>query len=72
MDSVHAFELVLGLLVVIVVLTAVAEKIGVPYPIALVLGGLALALVPGLPAVQLNPELVFICFFRPCFTARPG
>ena len=65
MDSVHAFELVLSLLVVVVILTAVAEKIGVPYPIALVLGGLALALIPGLPDVQLNPGLVFILFLPP-------
>lgn len=65
MDSVHAFELVLALLVVIVVLTAGSEKLGVPYPIALVLGGLALALMPGSPEVQLNPGLVFILFLPP-------
>ena len=65
MDSVHAFELVLGLLVVIVALTALAEKIGVPYPIALVLGGLVLALIPGLPDARLNPDLVFILFLPP-------
>lgn len=65
MDSVHVFELVLGLLVAIVALTALAEKFAVPYPIALVLGGLGLALIPGLPDARLNPELVFILFLPP-------
>ena len=65
MDSVHAFELVLGLLVVIVALTALAEKFAVPYPIALVLGGLGLAMIPGLPDARLNPDLVFILFLPP-------
>ena len=36
-----------------------AHKITLPYPIALVLGGLALSFVPRLPAVNLNPDVVF-------------
>ena len=36
-----------------------AHKITLPYPIVLVLGGLALSFVPGLPAVNLNPDVVF-------------
>src|SRR5215212_4489353 len=35
------------------------------YPILLVLGGLALGFVPGLPAVELDPELVFLLFLPP-------
>src|SRR5207249_363768 len=41
------------------------RKLPIPYPILLVLGGLALALIPGLPRVRLNPELVFIFFLPP-------
>jgi Na+/H+ antiporter len=37
----------------------------VPYPIALVLGGLCISLVPGLPHVSINPELVFLFFLPP-------
>lgn len=58
-------ELVLGLLVVIALLATLARKIRVPYPIVLVLGGLALALVPGLPEIRLEPELVLLLFLPP-------
>jgi monovalent cation/hydrogen antiporter len=37
----------------------------VPYPIPLVLGGLALGLIPGIPDVQLDPELVLLLFLPP-------
>lgn len=42
-----------------------AHKWEIPYPIMLVLGGLAFALIPGLPRVRLNPELVFLFFLPP-------
>ena len=41
------------------VLAVLAHKITLPYPIVLVLGGLALSFVPRLPAVNLNPDVVF-------------
>jgi CPA1 family monovalent cation:H+ antiporter len=37
----------------------------VPYPILLVLGGLLLGFLPGLPAVELPPELVLVVFLPP-------
>jgi hypothetical protein len=48
-------ELVLVLLAVAAGLAVIAERLRVPYPILLVLGGLALAVVPGLPAVRIDP-----------------
>jgi CPA1 family monovalent cation:H+ antiporter len=42
-----------------------ASRINVSYPILLVLGGLAIALVPGLPRVELRPDLVFLIFLPP-------
>src|SRR4029077_387851 len=39
--------------------------LGVPYPILLVVGGLLLGLVPGLPRVQLAPDVVFLVFLPP-------
>jgi Na+/H+ antiporter len=62
---VNVLELVLGLLVVVAALVTVARKTQVPYPVVLVAGGLALALVPGLPHVQLDPKLVFVLFLPP-------
>src|SRR5437764_1187286 len=42
-----------------------ARKLVVPYPILLVIGGLTLALVPGLPTIRLDPDLVFLVFLPP-------
>jgi CPA1 family monovalent cation:H+ antiporter len=61
----NAIELVLGLLVAVACLALIARKLPVPYPILLLVGGLALALVPGLPAVRLDPELVFLVLLPP-------
>src|SRR6266700_8278390 len=46
-------------------LVVVARRLGIPYPILLVLGGLAISLVPGLPRVVLDPNLVFVLFLPP-------
>ncbi|HEX7134002.1 MAG TPA: Na+/H+ antiporter [Iamia sp.] len=59
-------EIVLAaVLVAVAGLNAVASRIGIPYPIVLVLGGLALGLVPGLPEVALEPDLVLLVFLPP-------
>src|SRR5438067_6211802 len=61
----HATEIILGLLLVVAALAWVANRLRVPYPILLVIGGLALAFVPRLPAVELRPDLVFVLFLPP-------
>ena len=61
----HEIELVLGLLVAVAALATLAHRLGVPYPIVLVLGGLLIGIVPGLPDVQLAPDLVFLLFLPP-------
>jgi CPA1 family monovalent cation:H+ antiporter len=58
-------RLVLLMLVAVAVLASIARRLNIPYPIALVLGGLALALIPGLPRVQLDPDLIFLLFLPP-------
>jgi CPA1 family monovalent cation:H+ antiporter len=58
-------ELILICLVAVALLAIVARKIRIPYPILLTVGGVALALVPGLPAIHLDPELVFSLFLPP-------
>jgi CPA1 family monovalent cation:H+ antiporter len=64
-----SLEIVLGLMVAVTVLALVARRANIPYPILLVLGGLALALIPGLPAVNLAPDLVFLIFLPPLITS---
>lgn len=60
-----AVETILALLAVMLILVAIAHKLGLPEPILLVVGGLAISLVPGLPRVTLDPDVVFILFLPP-------
>jgi monovalent cation/hydrogen antiporter len=46
-------------------LATLAARLGVPYPILLVLGGLVLGFVPGLPRPELKPDVVFLLFLPP-------
>src|SRR5215471_3760212 len=65
----YAIELVLGLLVAVTALALLAGRLNVPYPILLVIGGLVLGFVPGLPPVSLAPEVVFLVFLPPLLQA---
>jgi Na+/H+ antiporter len=58
-------EVVIALLAGVALLAAVADRAGLPYAAVLVLGGLLIGLVPGLPAVRLNPNLVLFGFLPP-------
>jgi Na+/H+ antiporter len=63
---VHGVELVLvSLLVAVAGLAAAARAVNIPYPIVLVVGGLVLGFVPGMPEVELEPELVLVIFLPP-------
>ena len=65
MEDLHQLEVIIVLFVVVLALTTAAHKLLIPYPILLVIGGLALALVPELPPVHLDPDLVFLVFLPP-------
>lgn len=62
---IKVLELILGLLTVIAALTLVGRRLPVPLPILQVLGGLLLGLIPGMPRVDLSPDLVFLVFLPP-------
>lgn len=61
----EALSAVLLIVVAIAVLYAFSVRVGVPYPALFVLGGLALAFIPGLPRVHLEPELILLVFLPP-------
>src|SRR5215475_3911331 len=64
--GIHAGELVALILLVLVVLFAVlAQRLKTPYPIVLVIAGLALSFVPAVPKIQLNPDIVFLVVLPP-------
>ncbi len=63
--AVSEIALIFGLLAAVATLATVADRVGVPYPILLVLGGLGLAFIPGLPPVDLEPDVIFLLFLPP-------
>ncbi len=63
--AVDIFELVVALLFIGALLALWANRIGVPYPALLALGGAAIALIPGTPAVVLDPRLALSLFVAP-------
>jgi len=58
-------EIFVGLLLAVAVLALLARQLHIPYPILFVIGGLLLGLIPKLPKVRLDPELVFLFFLPP-------
>ena len=65
MDPLPRAEILIAMLFAMVTLTAIARRLLVPVPIVLVLGGLALGLLPGAPDLRLEPDLVFLVFLPP-------
>lgn len=61
----HQFFVFIILLICIQLLVMLSRKIRVAYPIVLLIGGLALCAVPGMPAVAINPEYIFLIFLPP-------
>jgi Na+/H+ antiporter len=55
----------LAMIAVIVLLELWAARLKIAYPILLVVGGLALGFIPGLPMVRINPDLIFFIFLPP-------
>jgi CPA1 family monovalent cation:H+ antiporter len=64
-----ALELILLLLAVSAGLRLIAERLRIPYAAILVVGGLVLAFIPGLPEVTLPPEVLFLVFIPPLLYA---
>jgi Na+/H+ antiporter len=65
MSPMTAFETMSLLLAAVVVFAAVARRLGVAYPIVVLLGGLVLGFIPGAPSPRLEPDVVFFVFLPP-------
>ena len=65
MESLHQLKTVILLLIAVLALAAFARKLVIPYPILLVIGGLVLGFIPGVPALRLDPDVVFLVFLPP-------
>ncbi len=65
MSAVALFELVLLLVGAALVLSLAASRLHLPAAVALVLGGMALALIPNLPTFTMDPDLILVLFLPP-------
>jgi len=64
--EIHALEIVLLLLLLfVVVFGELARRLNIPYPIVLVIAGLLLSLIPGIPRITLNPDAIFFIVLPP-------
>jgi len=66
---VHSAELVLALLIAVATLVTIARGLGIAYPILLVIGGLLLGLVPGVPRIRIDPDLIYLLVLPPLLYA---
>lgn len=65
MHAVETFELTLALLGLVIALHWAASRVGLPPATALLVGGGLLAFIPGLPPIELDPELALVFFLPP-------
>ena len=63
--AMQSAQLVLALLIAVAALVTLARQLGIAYPIFLVIGGLALGLVPGTPRLRIDPDLIFLLVLPP-------
>jgi monovalent cation/hydrogen antiporter len=66
MKPVEAFALLMCAVIGVVL---VGRRLKIPYPIALVIGGLGISLIPGLPVVRIQPDVIFLVFLPPLLYA---
>lgn len=59
------YSIVILMLAVMIGLSAVAEKIKLPYPVLLIVAGMAIGFIPSLPQLDINPEIIFLIFLPP-------
>jgi CPA1 family monovalent cation:H+ antiporter len=65
MHPTQLFELVIVMFLAIIALHYAAHRLGLPPSVGLLAGGAALAFIPGLPTIAVDPELVLVIFLPP-------
>lgn len=56
---------ILALLFAVFMLTMLGQKLKISYPIFLVLAGLGISFIPGIPRIEIEPEMIFLLFLPP-------
>src|SRR5215203_5167237 len=65
----HLDIVIVGLLVAVAGLALLARLLHIPYPIFLVIGGLVIGFLPGVPKIELPPDMVLLIFLPPLLYA---
>lgn len=61
----HTILFILGLLFLVIMLVMLAQRMRIAYPIFLVIAGLGISFIPGMPQLHLEPEIIFLIFLPP-------
>jgi CPA1 family monovalent cation:H+ antiporter len=61
----ESYSIVLFILFVMIILSALSEKIRLPYPVLLILVGIGVGFIPSMPDVEIDPEIIFLLFLPP-------
>lgn len=61
----HTLLSVLSLFFIMAVLYVLSQRLKISYPIFLVIGGLLISFIPGMPRIKIDPQLVFLIFLPP-------
>ncbi|PZF74794.1 Na+/H+ antiporter [Taibaiella soli] len=59
------YSVVIFIMAIMIALSAVAKKINIPYPVLLIIAGIAIGFIPAVPEIVLNSEVVFLIFLPP-------
>ena len=59
------YSLVLFILALMIILSALADKIRLPYPVLLITAGIGIGFIPDLPQVMMDPEVIVLIFLPP-------
>jgi CPA1 family monovalent cation:H+ antiporter len=62
---VENYTVVLFILAMMIGLSALADRIKLPYPILLIVAGIAIGFAPSVPKIEINPEIIFLIFLPP-------
>ena len=59
------FKIIVFIMAILIILTAIANKRKLPYPVLLVFAGLIIGFVPQLPSLALDPDIIFVVLLPP-------
>jgi len=63
--SMENYSIVIFIMAIMIGLSALADRIRLPYPVLLITAGIIIGFIPNMPEVEINPEVIFLIFLPP-------